>query len=214
MIPESEYITVERSDPGYGDRAVSVESIALHHGPGARENFAKWWETGGRLDNVRFLAALPDETAGVYVEDYLDWANQFDQPSRKLEPKCRWCKDAGVITINFKTKPCVDCQPLESRVMAWIDGNDTGTSSETIWHILTQLPGKVFKYGFPRDADDFGRCARLIEFIPEWATRLGEVAERCSEWKPIVANWDRLTDLYACGEARKLDALLDWLMHG
>lgn len=208
MIPESEYITVKRTDPCYGDQAVSVESIALHHGPGARENFAKWWETGGRLDNVRFLAVLPDETAGVYVEDYLDWAKQFESAARK--PKCRWCKGAGEITINFRTKPCVDCQPLplESRVMGWIDGNDTGTSSKTIWHILTRLPGKVHRYGVPRDADDFGRCVRLLELIPEWAARLGEVVDRCSEWKSIVADWDRLADLHARGDVRQLNAIL------
>ncbi len=134
-----------------------------------------------------------------------------------MKPKCKWCKDTGVVTVNFKTEPCLDCAPktldaggYDVRVTGWIDGGDTGASSKTIWHILTKLPGKVHRYDVPHDADDFGRCARLLEHIPEWRARLVEMADRCSEWKAIVYNWDELVDLYALGASGR-DRLNEFL---
>jgi hypothetical protein len=77
----------------------------------------------------------------------------------------------------------------------WYASGDTGTSSETIWHVMTGFP--VQRHGYPLDPSDFGRCYRLLERFPEWRARMPEVAARFPKmWSLLVINWDRLTALY------------------
>jgi hypothetical protein len=80
---------------------------------------------------------------------------------------------------------------------AWICGCDTGTSSKTIFSVMTGSP--TGRADIPYDPDDFGRCYRLLKLIPEWRQRLGEVSEKYSKWIPLVEHWDELTDLYESG---------------
>lgn len=78
----------------------------------------------------------------------------------------------------------------------WIMGHDTGTSSETIFSVMT---GKnVRSHGDPLDPDDFGRCHRLLKLFPEWRKRMPEVAAKFpnTSWPALVREWDRLTTLY------------------
>ena len=81
----------------------------------------------------------------------------------------------------------------------WIISHDTGTSSKTIWAVMMgAITGREHWYAFdiPHDPDDFGRCHRLLQHIPEWRNRLNEVAEIFPKWKPMVREWDRLTLMY------------------
>ena len=98
---------------------------------------------------------------------------------------------------------------------AWIDSDDTGTSSETIWSALS---GRRFIRGghgsTPMDGSDFGRCYRLIAKIPAWRQRLPEVARAYPHWDPIVRNWDRLVAMYEAALAADLEregyAVSEW----
>jgi hypothetical protein len=84
----------------------------------------------------------------------------------------------------------------------WILGRDTGTSSKTIWAVMTgstcRDPGR------PYDADDFGRCYRLLTLFPGWRVRLSEVTAQFPMWTPLVEAWDDLTALYEGGKFREL----------
>lgn len=91
----------------------------------------------------------------------------------------------------------------------WLAGDDHGTSSETIWSVMTGIP--VRYYGVPLDWDDFGRCYRLIERFPQWRARLDEVAATHPRWKPIVSAWDRLCELHKAGKKAAVSDLLDSL---
>ena len=62
--------------------------------------------------------------------------------------------------------------------------------------------------GVPYDADDFGRCHRLLERLPEWRDRLPEVAAVVPAWAPLVVAWNELTRLYTTNERRMLDVRL------
>ena len=88
----------------------------------------------------------------------------------------------------------------ETLANAWIDSDDTGISSETIWSVMTGrkfFPGRLgWRGATPSDADDFGRCYRLIEKIPMWRKRLPEVAKVYPRWATIVREWDRLSGLH------------------
>jgi hypothetical protein len=79
----------------------------------------------------------------------------------------------------------------------WLAGGDTGTSSLTIWSVMTGQPMPKGRCpGIPRDPADFGRCHRLLETFPAWRARLPKVAERFPAWAGLVAAWDELTELY------------------
>jgi hypothetical protein len=81
----------------------------------------------------------------------------------------------------------------------WWRGTDVGTSAATIFATLTRfsdLRDEALEFirdgSTPSDADDFGRCKRLVERIPEFALKLNEVAEKYPDWKPIIDKWDEL----------------------
>jgi len=84
--------------------------------------------------------------------------------------------------------------------LKWIDGDDTGVSSKTIWSVMMDVIDDIkdssFYCDIPYDPSDFGRCYRLLELFPDWKERLSEVAEIFPIWEPMVKRWDELTALY------------------
>jgi len=81
----------------------------------------------------------------------------------------------------------------------WWLGVDVGKSAAAIFAVLGQTgwtrDARAFSNGaVPHDADDFGRCKRLIEAFPEWRSRLSEVAEAYpdTKWPAIIARWSEL----------------------
>ena len=81
----------------------------------------------------------------------------------------------------------------DKRALQWISGHDVGVSSKTIWSVIMDTVPEnphVFYYGVPHDADDFGRCYRLLELIPEWRNNLHLVAAKFPLWGPIVSAWN------------------------
>ena len=112
------------------------------------------------------------------------------------------------------------CRPYfpdeEKRALHWIIGGDTGISSIAIWAVMTgQVEmGAHGVSGFlihdvPKDAGDFGRCHRLLEFIPEWKGRLHEVGEVIPRWQPFVREWKAMEDLYL--KSRDMSTMMDRL---
>lgn len=85
-------------------------------------------------------------------------------------------------------------EPVADRALRWKNGHDTGMSSMFLWAVLMgRTMGRVH---YPHDPSDFGRCHRLLELIPEWRPRLGEVGAKSPEWGALVGAWDELTALY------------------
>lgn len=83
--------------------------------------------------------------------------------------------------------------------LEWLLGPDTGTSSLTIFAVLSARSGASVpadRRSPPWDPDDFGRCYRLLERIPAWRTRLHEVAAAYPVWAPLVREWPALEALY------------------
>lgn len=95
--------------------------------------------------------------------------------------------------------------PAEER---WWRGWDCGASSATIFSVLATdaamrnraRTDPTMRLGcVPLDADDFGRCVRLLILFPEWKARLGEVADEFSgtAWPAIIARWDEIQNAVA-----------------
>ena len=77
----------------------------------------------------------------------------------------------------------------------WLLDGEVGSSSMTIWHVMT---GEPMKRGWspriPLDPDDLRRCLLLLERFPVWTERLPEVAARYPEWRRLVEEWASLAD--------------------
>ena len=85
---------------------------------------------------------------------------------------------------------------IEDRAAWWIMRGEVGASSETIYSVLAGARPPKHGAGTPLDPDDYRRCKLLLDLIPEWRPQLGRVAEKYSEWKKLVENWDRIAALF------------------
>lgn len=81
-------------------------------------------------------------------------------------------------------------------VTTWIRGSSVGTSSETIAFSLLGVAGLLRRTGAPYDTSDVYRCVQLLDLAEahgmDWRARLGEVAQICSAWKPLVPLWPQI----------------------
>lgn len=109
------------------------------------------------------------------------------------------------------------------KLLNWLAGPDTGTSSRTIAAALATPHLRThhrlhLRHGEnpPWDPDDFGRCYRLLELFPEWRGRLGVVAAADPRWQGLVDHWGELEELWReespGGRAPKLYARMKELL--
>ena len=84
---------------------------------------------------------------------------------------------------------------IEQRALGWVVSDDTGSSSKAIFKHMMNLPGA--KYDYPSDPSDLGRCLRLLDLIPEWKSRIHEMAQYSPGWAGQVAVWDDLAAIMA-----------------
>lgn len=92
---------------------------------------------------------------------------------------------------------------IEQRATKWLRDGQVGMSSRAIHdHML----GLVSRDGFshPHDPDDLNRCLLLLDLIPEWKPRMGEMAQHGPHWAALAANWESIA------EAFLREAGLDW----
>jgi len=80
------------------------------------------------------------------------------------------------------------------RAMWWIANGERGLSSETMWNCL--IGNLDYPIHHPYDPDDFGRCHKLLQTIPEWKNELYRLCKLSAEWNNLVINWDKLTEMY------------------
>jgi len=72
------------------------------------------------------------------------------------------------------------------RLNAWFLSGDTGASSICIAQHLT---GAGCSGDYPMDAEDVGRCIRLLKFVPEFRSRLPEMAKVNRYWAVLIPRW-------------------------
>jgi hypothetical protein len=94
---------------------------------------------------------------------------------------------------------------MRPELINWFRSFDTGLSSMAIVsHMEGMLLPDVLRYGYnhPLDPSDFGRCYRLMLLLPEYRTRIQEMAQYSKAWELLTAHWDELERLYLVGLAR------------
>lgn len=79
----------------------------------------------------------------------------------------------------------------EKALIEWLLSDDTGASSKAIAsHMyLGKCDGS-----FPWDPADIGRCFRLIAAVPEWESRLPEMAQYNDKWAKLVKRWQEIKE--------------------
>lgn len=81
----------------------------------------------------------------------------------------------------------------------WCKSGERGLSSETICEFFTGWPLASAKWAagrHPTDPSDFGRCKALLDAVPEWRPRIGELAALSPVWAALVAQWDEIETLF------------------
>lgn len=98
------------------------------------------------------------------------------------------CKKSWVeptVDPNFNT---------HEKAMWWIMNGEVGLSSKTMWACLHGE--EKFPIYYPYYPDDFSRCYKLLETIPEWKSELSKVRALSSAWEALIDNWSTLTSMY------------------
>lgn len=83
---------------------------------------------------------------------------------------------------------------VQQKAMWWIANGERGMSSETMWNFF--MGNKNYRVCYPYDPDDFSRCYKLLEAVPEWKARVPELKELSKEWANLANGWDKLTAMY------------------
>ena len=86
---------------------------------------------------------------------------------------------------------------MDVRLAEWLASGDTGISSKAIAMWLSAgVRYRHWGHGEPSDGADFGRCYRLLKVIPEWRSRIGEMAACGGKWPALVSRWDEIEAVY------------------
>ncbi|WP_370608301.1 hypothetical protein [Citrobacter meridianamericanus] len=97
---------------------------------------------------------------------------------------------------------------------AWLNSDETGSSSLYMAWILS---GGVFGHwwgrhqpepNYPRDPDDFGRCLKMVEAVPEFKGIIYKMNDCGPEWMAVARHWDSWAKLYQENDGRGLYDLM------
>lgn len=91
---------------------------------------------------------------------------------------------------------------LDDRARRWIVDGQVGMSSKAIWAHMTGTQSECMSA--PSDTDDLNRCLLLLDLIPEWTARMGEMATHGNEWQALSPIWTDLASTFIA------EAGLDW----
>lgn len=86
-------------------------------------------------------------------------------------------------------------EDIKKRMAFWLMKGERGLSSEVIFENMCDFKFKGAKH-HPHDPDDFSRCYKLLELIPEWKAELHKLKTISPVWEKLVDNWDVLTQQY------------------
>lgn len=99
----------------------------------------------------------------------------------------RLCEQPDVVAEAYRRARSL-APGLAEDAIRWLAVGRQGTSSQTIFQRLTGVR-LVSEYHHPVDANDFGRCRRLLEEVPAFADRMEEIASLSPVWRRLADEW-------------------------
>lgn len=102
-----------------------------------------------------------------------------------------------------------DFGSVNENARRWCRQGAVGASSLAMYH---HFIGNSFEQEvpphYPHDADDFGRCMKLIDAVPQWRERIPELADLSRRWGAIAENWDAIERRLRAGDTDGCTAIL------
>ena len=93
-------------------------------------------------------------------------------------------------------EPKIDMsKEILDRAYQWVTIGETGLSSKTMWNCLMSVE-RGYPIHYPHNPDDFSRCYKLLEAIPEWKSQISKLKTLSPVWDRLVESWDELTEMY------------------
>lgn len=122
---------------------------------------------------------------------------------KKFEQACVDALEKAGCPLGYDTTMPGADKTVEERAVAWIRDGRVGASSRAIHDHMLELKPK-WGFSYPSDPADLNRCLLLLDLIPEWKPRMGEMAQHGAQWAGLVARWDEIVQCF-------LDEVgLDW----
>jgi len=113
---------------------------------------------------------------------------EFSSKSKAFEELHKDCKQTYIEPVADQS------QSVIKKANWWLQNGFVGLSSKTMWNCL--MNNKDFPINIPYDPDDFSRCYKLLEAVPEWKDRLDQLRLLSPTWNALVDNWPKLTEYY------------------
>lgn len=114
---------------------------------------------------------------------------------KNFEAKCIEALDAAGCALGYdKSMPGAE-KTIAERGEAWLLDGDVGMSSKAIYYHMT---GRADDDGYnhPHDPSDLNRCLLLLDLIPEWESRMPEMAARSKQWAALAFNWSEISGCF------------------
>ena len=112
-----------------------------------------------------------------------------------FEKACIAALEAAGCALGYDTSMPGADKSIAERGEAWLLNGRVGLSSKAIYYHMT---GRVPEdgYNYPRDPGDLNRCLMLLDLIPEWASRMPEMAAHSKQWAALALNWSEITGCF------------------
>ena len=126
-----------------------------------------------------------------------DFTLKFPVGIKELSEKTKSFDDLHKDCEQNWVEPTADqSKNIEEKAMWWIENGHIGMSSKTMW--LCLMNQNVKNAYHPYDPDDFSRCYKLLEAVPEWKEKhhLIKLKSLSTAWSNLVDNWDKLTEMF------------------
>ena len=120
----------------------------------------------------------------------LNYPAQIDNYTAKLKAFDELHKDCP----QTWTEPTPQGETTTQKAMWWAANGERGMSSNSMFAVFSGQNPKIASY--PHDPDDFKRCYKLLEAVPEWKSQLFKMRQFSKQWDNLVTNWDKLTEMY------------------
>lgn len=98
------------------------------------------------------------------------------------------------------------------RAIWWMENGETGASSKAMWRCF--MGERSFDVSHPHDPDDFSRCHKLLQTVPEWKSKIHKLQSLSPQWALLVFNWDELTRYYMeIQQTKKANGMYEFMKH-
>jgi hypothetical protein len=98
--------------------------------------------------------------------------------------------------VTWKEPKADQTQDEMTKAEWWLANGEHGMSSITMCRTLMGDP--MAGRNYPYDPDDFSRCYKLLQAVPEWkgVREMQRLKKISPEWSNLIDNWDELTKMY------------------